>query len=100
MHLTQRRCAVDQVSQDLGNVVVHGVDTRGIARRRWCLPGLRKAYFRAGKRKRHPGKNRSTGVTHTCRNACYRYHQRLFNAWIRLFTFLFRQTRTVQQFSL
>ncbi len=27
MHLTQRRCAVDQVSQDLGNVVVHGVDT-------------------------------------------------------------------------
>ncbi len=28
MHLTQRQGAVDQVIQDVGNVVVHGVDTR------------------------------------------------------------------------
>lgn len=99
MHLTQRRCAVDQVSQDLGNVVVHGVDTRVLpggagACRAYEKPILGRVSVSA------TWQNRSTGVTHTCRNACYRYHQRLFNAWIRLFTFLFRQTRTVQQFSL
>lgn len=99
MHLTQRRCAVDQVSQDLGNVVVHGVDTRVLpggagACRAYEKPILGRVSVNATRQ------NRLTGVTHTCRNARNRHHQRLFNAWIRLFTFLFRQTRTVQQFSL
>ncbi len=44
MHLTQRRCAVDQVSQDLGNVVVHGVDT-GYCPAALVLAGPTKSLF-------------------------------------------------------
>ena len=99
MHLTQRQGAVDQVIQDVGDIVVHGVDTRVLpgdagACRAYEKPIVGRVSVSATRQ------NRSTGVTHPRRNARNRHHQRLFNARIRLFTFLLRQTRTVQQFSL
>ncbi|MGS6464076.1 hypothetical protein ACVGXT_11460, partial [Enterobacter intestinihominis] len=55
MHLTQRQGAVDQVILDVGNVVVHGVDTRVLPGDPGAFPAKQKPNLcQSNKKKKQP----------------------------------------------
>ncbi|MGS6361452.1 hypothetical protein ACVGXF_00915, partial [Enterobacter hormaechei] len=62
--------AVDQVIQDVGNVVVHGVDTRVLPGDAGASRASEKPIVGRVSVTANPQKP-STGVSHTRRNACH-----------------------------